>query len=92
MVIFTSYLSHYQRVNPINFHEITIFLWFYLGTGAQALLSLQGFRKAELLAAFHRFDVRREGASSVGTVDTPGRNGARNGEFIYTVLDFHDFQ
>ena len=28
----------------------------------QALLSLQGFRKAELLAAFHRFDVRREGA------------------------------
>lgn len=29
----------------------------------EALLSLQGFRKAELLAAFRRFDVRQEGGA-----------------------------
>lgn len=39
-----------------------------------ALLSLQGFRKAELLAAFHRFDVRREGKISLGALSEVLKN------------------
>jgi len=39
-----------------------------------ALLSLQGFRKAELLAAFHRFDVRREGKISLSALSDVLKN------------------
>ena len=31
MVIFHSYVTNYQRVYPIEFHETTIFLWFSYG-------------------------------------------------------------
>ena len=31
MVIFHSYVTNYQRVNPMKSHETTIFLWFSYG-------------------------------------------------------------
>ena len=31
MVIFHSYVGHYQRLNPMKSHETTIFLWFSYG-------------------------------------------------------------
>lgn len=39
-----------------------------------ALLSLQGFRKAELLAAFRRFDVRQEGKISLAALSEVLKN------------------